>query len=176
MLNMDDIVTNVEIFQGGEEGRGFTLGLRLVARPFGEQFLFRQDRQAQGRSEESRGQIAVQDVKRRLGFTGSGPGPHCPFHCRHIVFAQERQQAIHLAATSRDEHHAALSSQAIHDGEGLTEGHPASPEASAGRGLSGKILDRIPGSIARCEGLEGERRPAVRVSHEFRPGEKQPLR
>ena len=176
MLDMDDIVAHVEIFQRGEEGRGFTLGLRLVARAFGKQFLFRQNGQAQVRCKESRGQIAVQDVKRRFGFTRSGPGPHCPFHRRHIVFAQERQQAIHLAVTSCDEHHAARLSQAIHDGQGLAEGHPTSPETSAGRRLSGKGLDRIPGRIARDERLERERGPAVRAIHEFRPGEKQPLR
>ena len=87
MLDMDDIVAHVEIFQRGEEGRGFTLGLRFVARAFGKQFLFRQDGQAQVRCEESSGQIAVQDVKRRFGLTGSGPGFRSPFRRRHIVFA-----------------------------------------------------------------------------------------
>ena len=176
MLNMDDIVAHVEVFQRGEEGRGFTLGLRLVTRAFGKKFFFRQKGQAQVRCEESRGQIAVQDVKRRFGFTGSGPGPHCPLHRRHIVFAQERQQAIHLAATSCDEHHAAVLSEAIYDGQGLAEGHPPSSEACAGRGLSGKGQDRIPGCITCHERLERERGPAVRAIHEFRPGEKQSLR
>ena len=41
MLDMNNIVAHVEIFQRGEEGCGLTLDLRLVTRAFGKQFLFR---------------------------------------------------------------------------------------------------------------------------------------
>ncbi len=87
MLDMDDIVAHIEIFQRREEGRSFTLGLRFVARAFSKQLFFRQNGQAQFRGEETRGQIAVQNVKRRFGFAESGPGPCRPLHRRHIVFA-----------------------------------------------------------------------------------------
>src|SRR6185295_3598974 len=49
-------------------------------------------------------------------------------------------------------------------------------EAGTGRGLSGKGMDRTPGLIARGQRIERECGPAVRASHQFRPGEKQPLR
>src|SRR4029077_17088998 len=59
MLDMDDIVANVELFQRREECRGFSLGLRFVARTFGKQFFFSKNGQAQVRSKEPRGQITV---------------------------------------------------------------------------------------------------------------------
>ena len=176
MLDMDDIVAHVEIFQRRKERRGFTLGLGFVARAFGKEFFFREYRQAQVRSEKPRGQIAVQDVEGRFGFPGYVPGSRSPFRRRHIVFAQERQQAIDLAAASRDEHDAAFIPQAIHDGQGLAEGHAASSEACAGRALSGKGQDRTPGRIAWRERLERKGGQPFRAIQERGPGEKQPFR
>ena len=54
MLNVDDIVAHIEIFQRREKRGRFVLGLRFMARAFGKQLLFRQHSQAQVRSEKSR--------------------------------------------------------------------------------------------------------------------------
>ena len=136
MLDMDDIVAHVEIFQRREERCRFAFRLWLVARALRKQLFFRQHGQAQVRRKKSSRQIAVQDIKRRFGFARHGPGSRCPSHRRHIVLAQERQQSVHLAATSCDEYHAGFISQAIHDGEGLAEGHATGSKAGAGRSLS----------------------------------------
>ena len=54
VLDVDDIVADVEVFQRREERGRFALGLRFVASAFGEELFFRQDPQPQLRREKSR--------------------------------------------------------------------------------------------------------------------------
>lgn len=61
VLHVHDVVADVQIFQRGEEGGGFALGLRFVPGALREELFFGQDHQSQiGRKKTSR-DFAVQD-------------------------------------------------------------------------------------------------------------------
>ncbi len=88
MLDVDDIVAHVEILQRGEERRGLTLRLRLMARcPWQRVLLPSARARRKFRRQESGGQIAVQDVKRRVVSLSTSAQRRRPFRGRHVVFA-----------------------------------------------------------------------------------------
>ena len=96
MLDVDDIVADVEIFERREERRSFGLGLRFMAGSLREQLFLREESQSQFGRQESGRKIAVQDIERRASVTGRGPARGRPFDCRHVVFTQERKKPINL--------------------------------------------------------------------------------
>ena len=55
VLHMHDVVTHVEIFQGGEEGRRSAFRLRFMAGTFREELLFRQECEPKVSGEKPRG-------------------------------------------------------------------------------------------------------------------------
>ena len=176
MLDMDDIVAHVEIFQRGEERCGLTLGLRLVAGALGKQFFFRQNGQAQVRCEESRGQIAVQDIKRRFAFyCRSGPG----LHVVHSIAgtscsrksASKRSTWPRLLATSTTRHSSRRRSMMARV---WLKGVPRAPS----RRWPGSERER-PGPVPTSPRLLPAAQAPVgcisRAVHEFLPGQKQPF-
>ncbi len=66
MLDVDHVVAHTEVFQRGQERGRSGLRLWFVARAFGEQLLFRQEREAEVVGEESGRQIAVYDIEGRF--------------------------------------------------------------------------------------------------------------
>ncbi len=74
MLNVDHIVAHAEVFQRGKEGSRSAFRLRLVTRPFREEFFFRQEREPEIGGEESRRQLPMQDIEGDPVHTLERPG------------------------------------------------------------------------------------------------------
>src|SRR3989475_11352111 len=135
VLDVHDVIADLHLFEGFEERGALRERRGFVPPAFGEQLVFRDDRERErGRSvprtaqpQEPAGQLALHQGVRRM----RAERRHRLVAQRlrwQIVFQEERLQAIHLATAPGDDHDRALGPQRFEMGEGLGEGSVLDPD------------------------------------------------
>ena len=122
---------------------------------FGEQLLFRNDREPPLGGEQSDGEVALNDVDG--GFCGErgSPGGRRPPRRRKIVLGEHRKESIHLSRGSGDDQQMPGGTELIQEPQRFGERGPALSEAHSRRRLSRERDRRVSGGVAGADRLTG---------------------